>query len=52
MNNCDDKTECSLLDTVYRCVKCNSLAFEYELNKFRCSDILNCDTEWEIIEDV
>jgi len=39
----------TLADTVHRCLMCNELAFEYEKDKYKCSDPDNCDFKWTVI---
>lgn len=43
-----EEKEVSLMDTLHRCLMCDSEAFEYEKNKYKCSNIC-CEFTWKVM---
>lgn len=46
-NNEKDEKVLTILDTLHNCLMCNSKAYEYEENKFICSD-KECNFKWRV----
>lgn len=44
----ETKNEATMADTLHRCLMCNKPAFEYEEDKYKCSDEVECNFEWTV----